>query len=369
MKPQNFKFHSTNQFRNVVKNIKQSVQYKGYDEEKQEPILDKNAIAPKLSYIGTVKLHGTNASIVKEDDGTISFHSKNNLLGYVRNGEFELLSDNAEFAQSMWRRFPEVMDTLDKVERLVKGVYGDVKYPLKVSGEWCGQGVQKGVGISFLPKRSFFIFGVKNGETDQDNKQGWMSLEWLHGITDQESHESGIYCITDFPTYKIDIDFQNPEYSQNELVHLTEEVENCCPVSEVLDLKDSEGNPQLLGEGLVWTPLSEEYCWDTGNFFKTKGKKHSVSKVKSVAAVCPEKLESIQKFVEYAVTENRLEQGVQEVGLDQKTFGQYIGWINRDINKEEADTLEASNLSMKDVGKKISDIARTFYLDKLNNNL
>lgn len=80
-------------------------------------------------------------------------------------------------------------------------------------------------------------------------------------------------------------------------------------------------------------------------------------------------MESIQKFVEYAVTNNRLEQGIQEVGLDQKFIGQYIGWVNRDINKEEADTLEASNLSMKDVGKKISDKARAFYLDKLNNNL
>jgi len=134
-------------------------------------------------------------------------------------------------------------------------------------------------------------------------------------------------------------------------------------------LKDADGNPSLLGEGLVWTPASEDYCWDSGNWFKTKGKKHSVSKVKSVAAINPEKLNSIKEFVEYAVTENRLQQGLSEVGLDQKLVGQFIGWVNKDINKEEGDVLESNNLSMKEVGKYLSNKAREFYLDKLNNNL
>lgn len=366
--PENYKFHSTNQFRNVVKNIKHSAQYKGFDEEKNEPVMDRNAIAPKIIYVGTVKLHGTNGSVVVHEDETISFHSKNNLLGFIRGNGFHLLSDNAEFAQSMWRRKDDLQEVITKVKEVVKGLYGEVIYPLKLSGEWCGQGVQKGVGISFLNKRSWFIFGIKAGETDQENKSGWIPVDYLTGITTSENHEAGIYSITDFPIKTLMIDFQNPELSQNKLVEFTEEVENCCPVSETLQLNDSEGNPQRLGEGLVWTPLEDDYCYDSGNFFKTKGKKHSVSKVKSVAAVCPEKLESIQKFVEYAVTDNRLEQGVQEVGLDQKLIGTYIGWVNRDINKEEADTLEASNLSMKDVGKKISDKARQFYLDKLNSN-
>lgn len=366
--PTNYKFHSTGQFRNVVKNIKNTAQYKGFDEEKQEPIIDNNAVAPEITYIGTVKLHGTNGSIVKHGDGTISFHSKNNLLGYVRGGEFTLISDNADFAQSMFRRFEFVQEAILNAENTVKGLYGEVLYPLKLSGEYCGQGVQKGVGVSYLDKRSWFIFGIKSGDTDQKNNTGWVSVEHIDKLTTSETQESGIYSITDFPTFKLDIDFQNPEYSQNKLVELTEMVENCCPVSESLDLKNSDGNPQRLGEGLVWTPVSEEYCWDSGNFFKTKGKKHSVSKVKSVAAVCPEKLESIKSFVEYAVTNNRLEQGLTEVGLDQKLIGQYIGWVNRDINKEESDTLEASNLTMKDVGKKISDKARMFYMEKLNSN-
>lgn len=357
MKPENYKFHSTGQFRNVVKNMKTSTQFKRFG-LKDEPIIDKNITAPVVDYIGTVKTHGTNASIILSEDGTISFHSKNNLLGYIdTQGEFNLLSDNAEFAQTMYRRLQGVVEILEDTKTLLGG---KLRYPLKVSGEWVGQGVQKGVGVSFLPQKTFIIFGVKNGETDQTTKQGWLPLTLIEGICSNDNH---IYNVMQFPTYKLTIDFNNPEYSQNILVENTNMVEKECPVAKTLGVTEI-----LLGEGIVYQPVNAEYCWDSGNWFKVKGEKHSVSKVKTLAAVCPEKIESIQKFVEYSVTENRLEQGVVEIGLDQKLIGQYIGWVNRDINKEEGDVLEANNLTMKDVGKKVSDISRKYYLDKLNSN-
>ena len=365
--PTNYKYHSTQQFRNVVRSIKEQATFIGLDEE-GTPMFDKTKPVPKLEYIGTTKLHGTNASIILHEDGVISFHSKSNLLGYVTNGEFTLLSDNAEFAQSMYRRIDSVKEVLENTVEIVKSNYGSDIRPIKISGEWCGQGIQKGVGISYLPKRSFFIFGIKAGETVQESKQGWLPIDATLGLSSDSTWEDGIYSITDFPVQRIIIDFNNAEFSQNELVKATEEVEQCCPVSKQLGLKDAEGNPALLGEGLVWTPVSEDYCWDSGNWFKTKGKKHSVSKVKSVAAINPEKLNSIKEFADYAVTENRLEQGLNEVGLDQKLVGQFIGWVNKDINKEEGDVLEANNLTMKDVGKYLSNKAREFYLAKLNSN-
>ena len=160
MKPENIKFHSTGQFRNVVKSIKTSSQFKGFDEE-GSPIIDKNAPAPVVDYIGTVKTHGTNASIILSEDGTISFHSKNNLLGYVdAQGDFHLESDNAEFAQTMYRRMQGVVEVVEDTKVLL----GDkLKFPLKISGEFVGQGIQKGVGVAFLPQKTFIIFGIKNG--------------------------------------------------------------------------------------------------------------------------------------------------------------------------------------------------------------
>ncbi|AKJ73524.1 RNA ligase 2 [Salmonella phage 40] len=112
-----------------------------------------------------------------------------------------------------------------------------------------------------------------------------------------------------------------------------------------------------------------ELAQDSGLWFKVKGEKHSVSKVKTLAEVDPIRLQHMREFVEYAVTENRLEQGLGEVGLDQAKIGEFIGWVNRDINKEEGDVLEANALTMKDVAKFISNKSRGWYMQKLNENL
>ena len=367
-KPTNYKFHSTNQYRNVVKSVKDQAAFQGLDGE-GKAILDYTKPAPTLTYVGTVKLHGTNGSIILHENGDISFHSKSQLLGFVREGEFTLLSDNAEFAQTMSRRMDSVYEIVENARRIAKGYNGVELFPLKISGEWCGQGIQKGVGISYLPKKSFFIFGIKAGETDQNHKQGWLPITALESsaLSSESTQEDGIYSITDFPTMEVEIDFSQPEFAQKFLVQATEECENVCPVSKQLNLCNPEGEPQTLGEGWVWTPVDPDYCWDSSNWFKTKGKKHSVSKTKSVAAIDPVKLANIQEFIEYAVTENRMEQGVQEVGLDQKLVGAFIGWVNKDINKEEGDVLEKNNLTMKDVGKYTANTAREFYLNKLNN--
>lgn len=139
-----------------------------------------------------------------------------------------------------------------------------------------------------------------------------------------------------------------------------------------MKIKNSQGEVvasipvSFIGEGIVWSPKDPELSKISGLWFKVKGDKHSVSKVKTLAAIDPERLASMREFVEYAVTEERLEQGVSEVGLDQTKIGEFIGWINRDINKEEGDVLEASSMTMKDVGKFISNKARAWYMTRLS---
>jgi hypothetical protein len=104
--------------------------------------------------------------------------------------------------------------------------------------------------------------------------------------------------------------------------------------------------------------------------FVDEWQKHSVSKVKKVASVDPEKLANIEEFVNYAVTENRLEQGIQEVfgdeELSMKKTGDYLKWIVNDIMSEETDTLEANGLVAKDVNKYISTKAREWFKKKID---
>lgn len=329
---QSYKFHSTGQFRNAVKNIQNKAKFKGLDDE-GNAIIDETAVAPTISYTGTTKLHGTNASIVIHSRDLITFNSKSQTLGKVEKGEFTLFSDNSEFAQSMSRRKTAVQQVCLLAERACMDKYGDVEYPIKISGEWCGQGIQKGVGISFLEKKSLFIFGVKINKA-------WLSLDMIKGIS---CDGEGIYNIMDFPAKSVVIDFSNPAFSQNELVQSTEDVEQECPVAKQLGVEQS-----LLGEGLVWIPDDVDLCADSGNWFKTKGEKHSVSKVKSVAAICPEKLGSIKSFVDYACTDNRMQQGLDAIVI--QLIGTVIGVPFETVtSKSNVESLTLDSLDMIEI--------------------
>lgn len=111
----------------------------------------------------------------------------------------------------------------------------------------------------------------------------------------------------------------------------------------------------MVGEGIVWA------CGYKGvvHRFKVKGEKHSSSKVKTLAPVDTEKIGTIKDFVEYAVTESRLNQGLEKVfpnsePIDIKKMGNLIKWVVDDIIKEETDTLVVNGLEPKDVGKYVS---------------
>jgi len=78
--PKNYKFHSTGQFRNAVKNIKHQASFDGMDGD-GNPIYNPLAEMPVITFTGTVKLNGTNASIVLDENGIVSFHSKTIFLG------------------------------------------------------------------------------------------------------------------------------------------------------------------------------------------------------------------------------------------------------------------------------------------------
>ncbi len=99
--------------------------------------------------------------------------------------------------------------------------------------------------------------------------------------------------------------------------------------------------------------------------FKTKGEKHSVTKVKKLVQVDSEKLQSVADFVSYAVTQNRVDQGIKEIcgdaGPDRAKTGPFLSWIVKDILDEELTTLADNNLEPKDVNKALSTAARNMF--------
>lgn len=337
------KYPSIEQFRNIIKQVQMSAQYIGKDSD-NNPVYDKSAEMPIITFKGTVKLHGTNASICYNNEAGLWVQSRNNII--------TVENDNAGFAFFVKSKEDSFFDMIHDIAAQLDISLNE--NTITVYGEWCGGNIQKGVSISGLPKM-FVIFGFKVTPFSEDECAYWIN-------PDRVIIDEGIYCIEDFPTYEILIDFNDPQLAQNKLVELTEAVEAECPVGKHF------GNSGV-GEGIVW-----EAEWNTNRYrFKVKGEKHSSSKVKTLAEVDVEKLNSINEFVEYAVTENRLNQGIEQVFTsqniepDRKLTGAFVKWVSSDVFKEEMDTLIENGLEPKDVGGKVSKTASQWfmkYLDK-----
>lgn len=327
------------QFRNVISTIRRQSTFVGLDEN-EEAIYDNTKKLPVLEFTGTVKLHGTNAAVCYNEIEGIWFQSRTRIITPE--------SDNAGFA--FFANSAE--DTFNSMFYFLADLH-DIdlkKNTISIYGEWAGERIQKGVAISEIG-RAFYIFGVKVSPFDEEIDSYWLDVEKA-GL---EKGEENIYDINSFETYKLDIDFNYPELAQEQLVKITNAVEECCPVAKQLG---KEG----IGEGVVWTTKFN----GTVHRFKVKGEKHSTSKVKTLAPVDAEKVANIREFIDYAVTKNRLEQGVKEVfgenEPDIKLLGKLISWVIKDVNSEESDVMVKNNLYPKDVNKYIAPKVKEYFM-------
>ena len=337
------KYPSIEQFRNIVSNILRHFNFVGLDES-GEAIYDQTLQKPTITFKGTVKLHGTNAG-VSFNEGGYWVQSRENIITPER--------DNAGFAffveskKEVFKKFVEQINGLN--------LFNLSNNTVTIYGEYCGGNIQKGVGICNLPK-SFFIFGVKvtphtNSEEELKGKPAyWIPSHYL------SSPDDNIYNIEDFPTFSIDIDFNMPQLVQNQLSELTLAVEEECPVAKAF------GFPNTIGEGIVWSANVNGVV----HRFKCKGEKHSSSKVKTLATVDVEKLNGIKEFVDYAVTESRFNQALENVfpngePIDTKKLGDVIRWVVNDVIKEEMDTMVENKVEPKEVNKYISSKVRDMF--------
>lgn len=315
------KYPSIEQFRSVVRKVRSRSEY----------LNQKN---PIIEFNGSVKLHGTN--------GGIGWDGKN-LWCQSRNNILDIHNTNNGF-------YIYVMNNISYFSDLLNKMLGGNNQVI-LFGEWCGEGIQKGVALTNLEKM-FVGFGVMKTKSDID----FWDNEELEKVFCEDIK---LYNINMFKNYSISVDTNNPEKCQNLLVELVGEVEKECPVGKYFGVSG-------VGEGIVF---SGEYQ-GIHYVFKAKGQKHSVSKTKTVVPVDIEKINSSIKFAEYAVTRNRVLQAVQETNsTDEKDTGKVIKWVMCDISKEELDTLLENNLSMKDVQSKCCNLIRDFYFSILDEGI
>ena len=351
------KFPSIIQFANVVKHVRDTSKW--------------NVVPlPTLKFSGSVKLHGTNAGIGFSPDGDVWFQSRENLITYEK--------DNAGFAT--WGE--QNLDFMREIYKIVLSENNIEHDAFYIFGEWFGASIQKGVAVSQLTEKKFGIF-----EMSFVKFQTKIAKRFLDGVEiEEEVNDDAItkidpvqfhnrintllsnVIVVDYivPPIELEIDFAAPHLVQNKLLELTLAVENECPVGKHFGISG-------VGEGLVWSAVGVKNIAK----FKTKGEKHSASKVKVVHELTDAEIqskESVGEFVEYACTQNRLEQGISKLGemgleVDIKSMGAYLKWVGSDILTECHDVLVQSGIEKKHVMPAISNKARTWFINYINETL
>lgn len=337
-------YPSTEQFRHAVSTVIRQSTFKGLDDD-GEPIYDELAPKPILTARGTVKLHGTNAGISFNDTDGIYTQSRNNSFGLDAGASHMGFTF---FVKTKKQMFENLFNAIqDKYE------IDTSDHTISVYGEWAGQGIQQSVAISELPK-SFYMFGAKISKpSDPEFTNYWVD------ISEYRFEADNAFNINEFPTYEVEIDFNNPHIAQNKFVEIVEEVENECPVAKQLGVSG-------IGEGVVWV---FEYN-GVNHRFKTKGDKHAgKSKVKTVRKVDTEKVNKVSEVADKVTPIWRLNQMFNEVtdqgkDINRKHLGKYIKSVMDDVLKEDFDILDEAKLGPKDVSKKVSEIAKLYFFEQ-----
>lgn len=337
-------FHrSTESIYHMFKRANASWNYKGVD----------HAARPTMKFQGTVKLHGTNAGIRMTGVG-----QKPTAL--ARGRALSVNSDNYGFAMFLESVPQEVFDEL-----YTKITNEETRgRTLTVFAEWCGSGVQGGVALSQVKKHLvIFAAAFDNDEFDPSVPEDHQANLKYVPINNIHFNDRNIYNIGQIPRYFVDIDFSkgNQDDLVEELTKLVDAVEAECPWAK--QMFDVSG----VGEGLVFEAVDDpaNSFWT----FKIKGEKHAVRQGRDrnrVVAIDVEKVENVSQCVDIILTENRMQQMVDDnkFDFDPRNIGPFLKAVCVDCVKEEIDVIVENGLEWDDVQKVVQTRARNWFLTK-----
>ena len=357
-------FGSIEQLRSVVMKMSHQAHYTGQDEN-DEPVYNKNLKMPTIVAQGTEKIHGTNGSVCYSIPDGFWVQSKNNIITPEKDN-----SACAFFAEQNKEAWMEIIETLAEEWSIDLN-----KNIITVFFEWAGGNIQKKSALTGLEKGAMIFqhFKVSPIEpiTDvngQEVSAVWRETEVEFIPTGQdfwiENRDANIYNIMNFPTVQVEIDFEHPQMSQNNMIEMVEKLEESSPVGERFGIK---GN---IGEGLVFT---FEYKGSLHRF-KVKGEKHANSKVKTLKPVDEAKEQVKIDFANSACAAVRLEQAWQTTfGIENEKSkptialtGTFLRAVITDVMKEEQDIMAEKGLEPKDVNGMISKVARQWFMEELD---
>ncbi|KAL8708253.1 MAG: hypothetical protein Q9220_006830 [cf. Caloplaca sp. 1 TL-2023] len=299
--------------------------------------------------IGSVKLHGAHADWCISSDDAIRVQSRNVLELSSSNDIYGL----AAFTEPLHDVIIRLRDCIvRRYLELHPEVPRDWKGPITISGEWCGQGIQKGVAISQLP-RHFVIISIR------------IDSQWVSesDYSDIHSEAHGIFHIAKSGFYRMDLDLDDIDSGETTIQAMVADVEQVCPYGLTRSVTGR-------GEGIVWKAVDSVHLPDL--WFKSKGDSHAVSHSSKlpVAATAHGKGERNDIFASAVVTEPRLKQGWDYLGemsieRDRAATNKFVAWITGDVFVEEESEMKEKGISKGELKSAIKKIASTWYKTKL----
>jgi hypothetical protein len=299
-----------------------------------------------ITYRAKVKLHGTNGGVAVHPDGEVVAMSRAKVITPT--------DDNAGFAA--W-----VEERKDQITKC-----GSPDHTVVICGEWCGPGINRGVGICKIPNKIFAVFALRL--IDDEDGRDTIIVDPV-GLHARCGHIDGVYVIPwydDGKTY--DISWKATTEELQPILDVVNADVNAIEARDpfVANTFDVDG----IGEGLVFYPkVDDESATFATLTWKAKGKEHQTVNARPAEAD-PIASKDAEAFAQLVVTPARLEQGAREVAggelkFDVKNMGPFLGWIAKDVAKETPAELASSKLNAKVAAKACTMLARNWYLDML----
>lgn len=288
---------------------------------------------PTITYRAKVKLHGKCMG-VQITSGGVFCQSKTSMLT-LPSGD---LNGFAAWANSRGSK-KSPGDNLAYFEGLPQDT--------TVFGEWCGPGIQKKMAISKAEHKVFAIFAIQRGY-GEDAKMVYEPEDiraYLHGTCG--SIPDAVHILP-WDGEPLTLNYADKGSLAAKVAKLNERVlaiEKEDPwVKQVFGVSG-------LGEGLVFYPMGEHSTTDSERLgrtmFKAKGVKHSKVAERVPVVLDPELVKSVDGFVAYMVTDNRLEQALEETcpeGASMRYTLDFLSWLTADVKKEGTVELQKAGL-------------------------
>lgn len=315
---------------------------------------EKYRIQVPVTFQGTVKLHGSNCGVVLDvQTGRLQAQS--------RETDLTPTADYKGFAKFVEEHTTPIRGIFDLI--LEHYEPEDVQ-SIALYGEWVGAGVvskTKGAAVAKFDPKHWALFAV---QVKHPGDGGPVNVS---DLLDGFEGEGRIGNVRRASNWSITINFNDPasiEAAKAEAAKVITAIEAQCPYGALYGLDGA-------GEGIVWMPTGE-FQGREDLYWKFKTEAHSVTrepKVRKERPVLPAEVqEAIADFVAFAVTYNRLEQGIdaleqQGLGLDKRNTGKFIQWVAADVERECALDLEEAGLQWSQVSNQVTTKARGFFLE------